>query len=290
MQRKILFLLLITYISSQAQKTDPYKPDFSAPKQIPGMELGWNDEFNNNGKPDPKNWSYENGFVRNRELQWYQPANANCINGVLLIEGKKEMLPNPTYKEGSTDWKTGRQNIEYTSASIKTSGLQQWMYGRFEVRARIDTTPGAWPAIWTLGTGNRWPLCGEVDVMEFYRSDNLPTILANVAWGRNAQGGAIWNTKKIPLSHFTSRDPDWVNKFHVWRMDWNKDAIELYLDDELLNTQTLIQTLDPDGSNPFMQPHYLLLNLALGGNGGDPANAKSSIKYEIDYVRYYKQR
>jgi len=289
MQKNILFFLLIISIKMYAQKSDPYKPDFTAPKKIAGMELVWNDEFNNNGKPDPKNWVYENGFVRNRELQWYQPANANCINGVLLIEGKKETLPNPTYKEGSTDWKTGRQYIAYTSASIKTSGLQQWMYGRFEVRARIDTTLGAWPAIWTLGTGSRWPLCGEVDIMEFYRSDNLPTILANVAWGRNAQGGAIWNTKKISLAHFTSRDPDWVNKFHVWRMDWNKDTIELYLDDELLNTQALTQTIDPDGSNPFMQPHYLLLNLALGGNGGDPANAKSSVKYEIDYVRYYKQ-
>jgi beta-glucanase (GH16 family) len=92
------------------------------------------------------------------------------------------------------------------------------------------------------------------------------------------------------LSHFTANDPDWPNKFHVWRMDWTKDVINLYLDDELLNTQPLDQTLNPDGSNPFQQPHYLLLNLALGENGGDPSYSKFPIRYEVDYVRLYKQQ
>ena len=289
MQQKLLFILLLIYTSNiHAQKADPYKPDFNLPKKIPGMELVWSDEFNTDGKPDQKNWNYEKGFVRNQELQWYQADNANCINGVLLIEGKKEFIPNPNYKEGSADWRTKRQFINYTSSSIKTAGLQQCQFGRLEIRARIDTTLGAWPAIWTLGSTGRWPLGGEVDIMEFYRSDNTPTILANLAWGRNEKGGPIWNTKKIPLTHFTANDPDWANRFHVWRMDWSKDSINLYLDDELLNTGVLNQTLNPDGSNPFLQPHYLLLNLAIGGNGGDPVNSKSPIKYEIDYVRYYK--
>jgi beta-glucanase (GH16 family) len=283
------FLFVFT-ISVHAQKTNPYKADFTPAKNIPGMQLVWSDEFNTNGKPDPKNWTYENGFVRNRELQWYQAANANCINGILVIEGRKENIPNPSYKEGSTDWRAGRQFAQYTSASIRTQGLFQWMYGRLEVRAKIDTALGAWPAIWTLGATGRWPLGGEIDIMEFYRSNNTPTILANAAWGRNEKGAPIWNTKKIPLSHFTANDPDWPNKFHVWRMDWTKDVINLYLDDELLNTQPLDQTLNPDGSNPFQQPHYLLLNLALGENGGDPSYSKFPIRYEVDYVRLYKQQ
>ncbi len=71
-------------------------------------------------------------------------------------------------------------------------------------------------------------------------------------------------------------------------MDWNKDSINLYLDDILLNTSLRNQTHNPDGSNPFLQPHYLLLNLAIGANGGDPSNSRFPIKYEVDYVRYYK--
>jgi beta-glucanase (GH16 family) len=126
--------------------------------------------------------------------------------------------------------------------------------------------------------------------MEFYRVANVPTILANTAFGRNQNGGPIWNTKRLELSHFTSKDPNWPKQFHIWRMDWNEDSINLYLDDELLNTTLLKNTINPDGFNPFQQPHYMLLNLAIGGNGGDPANAKYPIKYEVDYVRFYQKQ
>jgi beta-glucanase (GH16 family) len=71
-------------------------------------------------------------------------------------------------------------------------------------------------------------------------------------------------------------------------MDWTPESIKLYLDNELLNTTLLSETVNPDGSNPFTKPHYLLLNLAIGGNGGNPAKAMYPIKYEVDYVRVYQ--
>jgi beta-glucanase (GH16 family) len=285
----LCFIVLFFACAVFSQHGNPYRPDFSSPKQIPGMSLIWNDEFNNNGKPDPRYWKYEMGFVRNQELQWYQSDNANCSNGVLLIEGRRERIVNPNYIDSSKNWKLNRQYAEYTASSIKTQGLQQFVYGRLEIRARIDTPTGSWPAIWTLGVNGRWPLNGEVDIMEFYRIDNVPTILANLAWGTSEKGGPHWNTKRLAFSDFTSKDPDWDKKFHVWRMDWNQDSINLYLDDVLLNTAQLNKTLNPDGSNPFLQPHYLLLNLAIGSNGGDPEKTKFPIKYEVDYVRYYKK-
>ena len=285
-----LAVFLFVLISGDAftQNPSPYEADFSAPQKVSGMTLIWNDEFNYTGKPDPRYWTYEKGFVRNNELQWYQPDNANCANGVLLIEGRNQRLPNPNYKENSNNWKLNRQFVEYTSASIKTQGLQEFAFGRLEIRARIDTAAGSWPAIWTLGTQGGWPLNGEVDIMEFYRVQEVPSILANLAWGVSDKGGPVWNTKIFPLSDFTSRDPSWPKKFHVWRMDWNRDSINLYLDDVLLNTGVLKQTLNPDKSNPFLQGHYLLLNLAIGSNGGAPRETAFPLKYEIDYVRYYK--
>ena len=252
------------------------------------MSLVWHDEFNNTGKPDQRHWTYETGFVRNRELQWYQPENANCSNGVLLIEGRRQKLPNPNYKDSSNNWKFNRRHAEYTSASINTKGLHQFFFGRLEIRARVDTSEGSWPAIWTLGIERSWPLNGEVDIMEFYRVNQAPAILANLAWGINEKGQPNWNTKILPLKDFLSKDPDWTKKFHVWRMDWNKDSINLYLDDVLLNTGVLSRSLNPDKSNPFLQPHYLLLNLAIGSNGGDPGRSAFPLKYEVDYVRYYK--
>lgn len=270
------------------QMPDPFSPDFSAPKQIPGMQLAWSDEFNTKGKPDPKKWNYESGFVRNQELQWYQPDNANCVNGVLVIESRRERLTNPNYQDGSNNWKLNRRFVEYTSSSVKTQGLQEFLFGRLEIRARIDTSSGSWPAIWTLGIRGGWPLNGEVDIMEFYRIKDVPTILANLAWGTSDKGGPNWNTKTLPFADFLAKDPEWAKKFHTWRMDWSRDSINLYLDDVLLNTGVLSKTLNPDNSNPFLQPHYLLLNLAIGSNGGDPGNSKFPLKYEVDYVRYYK--
>jgi beta-glucanase (GH16 family) len=272
-----------------AQQLTKATHESQAPRIIPGYKLVWQDEFNNNGKPDTTNWKYEHGFVRNEELQWYQADNATCKNGSLLIEGRREQLVNTRYKAGSSNWQTNRKFAEYTSASINTGGLHEWLFGRFEIRAKIDTTKGSWPAIWTLGVEKEWPSNGEIDIMEFYRVTDTPTILANTAWGTEKRFSAKWNTQRISLSKFTADDPDWAKKFHVWRMDWTKESIHLYLDDELLNTTLLSQTLNPDGSNPFLQPHYLLLNLALGGNGGDPSRSSAPIKYEVDYVRVYQK-
>ena len=291
MMRLVTSLLLTCFLFFEnvliAQNPNPLNPDFTPPKTISGMKLIWNDEFNNTGKPDTSIWRYEKGFVRNQELQWYQEDNANCSRGVLLIEGRREKVKNPAYVAGSTNWKAGREFAEYTSSSIQTRGRKQFQFGRFEIRARIDTSCGSWPAIWTLGISKSWPSNGEIDIMEFYRIKGIPTILANFAWGTSQRNVGKWDDLKKPLSDFTGKDPQWVKKFHVWRMDWSKDSINIYLDDHLLNSVLISETVNPDGFNPFLQPHYILLNLALGGNGGDPSKTPFPVKYEVDYIRVY---
>lgn len=255
----ILFLAFILPLNLLAQKTDFFKPDFTSPSVITGMTLVWNDEFNTDGKPDPANWRYETGFVRNQELQWYQQENANCIGGILLIEGRREKVRNQRFAPGNQDWRSSREYAEYTSASIQTRGFQQWQFGRFEIRARIDTTHGAWPAIWTLGVAREWPSDGEIDIMEFYRINDVPVILANFCWGTEKRFTGKWDDLKKPLTDFTANDPDWTKKFHVWRMDWDSESIKIFLDDRLLNEVLLSETINPDGFNPFLQPHYILL-------------------------------
>lgn len=267
------------------------RPDSHAPKALEGMKLVWHDEFNTEGGPDSKVWKHENGFVRNYELQWYQPENAHCKNGVLLIEGKRTDLPNPNYVLDSKDWKKNRPKITFTSSSINTRGNKEWLFGTFIIRAKIDTTLGAWPAIWTLGVKEPWPSNGEIDIMEFYRTKTgSPIVLGNVAWGTDKLNVAKWDDARIPLSNFTKKNKNWAHQFHIWRMDWDKNSIKIYLDDELVNETALSETLNPDGKNPFMQPHYFLLNLAIGGdNGGQPREITESMKYEVDYLRVYQK-
>jgi beta-glucanase (GH16 family) len=256
-------------------------------------KLVWSDEFNKDGRPDEKIWSYEQGFVRNEELQWYQPDNAYCKGGKLIIEAREQEVKNNDYNPDSKNWKNSREKAKITSACLITKGKKEFLYGRFEVRAKIPLESGSWPAIWTLGIDMPWPSCGEIDLMEYYRIDGVPHILANAAWGSDRPNIANWDSVKLPFKHFTDKDPNWRNKFHIWRMDWDEKAIKLYLDDELLNEILLSETvneLDGKSLNPFKQPHFLLLNLAVGGeHGGQPSMQNFPLKYEIDYVRVYKK-
>lgn len=261
-------------------------PSATQPVQYEGYALEWADEFNGTGPPDPANWTYERGFVRNRELQWYQPQNARQAGGLLIIEGRREKVANPGFEAGSTDWRKERQFAEYSSASVTTRGLHSWLYGRFEMRGRIDTRPGLWPAFWTLGLNGPWPHNGEIDIMEYYRG----MLLANVAWGGAKRSEPIWADTRKPLDSF--KGPDWSGAFHVWRMDWDERAIVLSVDGERLNHVDLARTVNQDGTgtNPFRQPHYLILNLAIGSTGGDASKTAFPARFEIDYVRVYRKR
>ncbi len=267
------------------QTTSPEDPRKSAPSYS-GYKLVWADEFNKDGRPESEKWTYEQGFVRNRELQWYQPDNARCENGLLIIEGRRERKKNPRYKPNSNNWRENRQYAEYTSASVTTRGLHDWMYGRFEMRGRIDTRAGLWPAFWTLGIKGQWPSNGEIDIMEYYRG----MLLANAAWGTEKRWVPKWDDLRKPITDFN--DPNWSEKFHIWRMDWDVNSIKLYVDEILLNTIDLKTTVneDKERKNPFRQPHYIILNLAIGGSsGGDPSSTKFPARFELDYVRIYKK-
>ncbi len=275
MNVKLLFLIpciSLNYSIAEAQNTSDYK-------------LVWADEFNTNGAPDSSNWTYEKGFVRNQEFQWYQPQNARCENGKLIIEAKKEERLNPMYVAGSKDWRKSRDSIHYTSACLLTRGLHSWQYGRFIMRAGIDISSGLWPAWWTLGLHERWPANGEIDIMEYYRKK----LLANIACLGNNHN-AEWYSNRFNIDSMGGKK--WASKFHTWRMDWDENFIALYVDDHLLNKVPLDSLVNKDGSgfNPFRHQHYMLLNLAIGGaNGGDPSLTSFPKKFEIDYVRVYQK-
>lgn len=109
--------------------------------------------------------------------------------------------------------------------------------------------------------------------------------------GTDRRWTAKWDDPKKRITEFD--DPDWSDKFHVWRMDWDEAAIKLYVDGELLNEVDLSETRggDREGRNPFAQPHYILLNLAIGGtNGGDPSETEPPMLFEVDYVRVFQRK
>ena len=245
------------------------------------LALVFQDEFEVPGRPNPEKWNYEIGFIRNQEPQYYRPENAWVADGKLIIEGRREKVDNTDYESGSTDWRKNRKTAEFTSASVITRGKFSWQFGRLEVRAKIRPEVGLWPAIWTKGVEGIWPSCGEVDVMEFYRQQ----LHANTAYGDSQK--QVWDSAKTPIKHFFDLDPAWSLKFHVWTMDWSPDSIRLAVDGELLNETKITDIKNPNGTRPFHQPHWLLLNLAIGATGGDTSQTEFPTRFEVDYVRIY---
>lgn len=251
-------------------------------------KLVWSDEFDRPGLPDPAKWDYEAGFVRNNEAQYYTRArleNARVENGLLIIEARKERMKNPDFDPAATGrGRRGREYADYTSASLITRGKASWTYGRIEVRAKLPSGRGTWPAIWTLGTDRQagWPACGELDIMEFVGYE--PGIIhANV------------HTKKYNHVLKTGRGdkitiPDASEAFHVYAMEWFADRLDFYVDERKYFTCRN----DGTGSDawPFDKDQYLILNLAIGGEWGAQKGIDESIfpqKYAIDYVRVYQK-
>ena len=256
--------------------------------------LDWADEFEEDGKPDPRKWTFEEGFVRNEEVQWYQRENAYCKGGCLVVEARVEHKANPHYRPGSSGWRTSRKYIEYTSASLQTEGLKEFLYGAFEFRARIPVAQAAWPAVWTTGNTMPWPYNGEMDMMEYYRLPEGETLFANFFWTGSNGNDIRDNTSHIRLSHFTDKDPAWTDKFHVWRVEWDQDTIRISVDGELLNIGRIKEMINGGhykGRNPFMQPHRLRVNLALRNKEYDRVNpGLLPYQMEIDYIRYYVKK
>jgi beta-glucanase (GH16 family) len=236
------------------------------------MRLIWSDEFEYSGLPDPAKWNYEEGMLRNSEAQYYTRArseNARVEGGHLIITGRME-----TYREAA-----------YTSASLLTRGLFEFRGGRIEVRAKLPQGRGLWPAIWTLGTNINeagWPLCGEIDIMEFVGYEP-GVIYANVHTRdynhtkNTGRGGQIHTEKPF-------------DDFHIYAVEWYDDRMDFYFDDKKYFTCN--RKGEGIGEWPFEAPQYLIINLAIGGAWGGQQGIDNSIfpvEYRIDYVRIYQQ-
>ena len=241
-----------------------------------GWNLVWHDEFSYTGLPDSVKWNYdtrgnEYGWGNN-ELQWYtekNQRNAWVSNGTLKITAHKEP--------------TGGK--KYSSARLTTKNKGDWKYGKIEVRAKMPTGSGTWPAIWMLPTENTyggWPRSGEIDIMEHVGYDpNVVHSTVHTHKYNHMIGTQVG--KPIFLETATS-------EFHVYTTEWEEDEIRSYVDGELYfsfkNENSGFEAW------PFDQPFHLILNLAIGGGWGGQKGVNDKLfphVFEVDYVRIYQE-
>jgi len=241
-------------------------------------QLVWSDEFDGAAgvSPDAAKWKFDIGVGPNNdgwgnaELEYYtdRPSNASLDgNGSLAITARRELY------SGSG----------FTSARIKTIGLFDQAYGRFEARIKSPWGPGIWPAFWLLGSNVEtigWPQCGEIDIMEI--RGQKPDMMNGTLHGPGYSGGSsITKTFALENSRF---DVD----FHLFAVEWGEGYIDFFVDN------TLYQRLTPatvKGEWVFDQPFFILLNVAVGGNylGFPTDQTPFPQTMFVDYVKVYKE-
>ncbi|MFI5163795.1 MAG: family 16 glycosylhydrolase [Bacteroidia bacterium] len=230
--------------------------------------LVWSDEFTN-ATINTANWVFETGGGGwgNAELENYtnRAVNATVSNGNLLIIGKKESY--------------GGSN--YTSARMKTQGLQSWTYGKVEARIKIPTGKGLWPAFWMLGNNIstvNWPTCGEIDIMEHINTDNKD--YGTMHW-YNAGNASYGGDTALPTG---------VTQYHIYSVEWDSLAIKWLVDGKQYWIGNIANNIN--NTNAFHKPFFILLNMAIGGQW--PGNPDGTTVFPdtmfVDYVRVYQQQ
>jgi len=221
----------------------------------------WSDEFDKDGAPDPTKWGYDTGGGGwgNNELEYYTSRTDNAVvsNGTLKITAKKESY------SGSN----------YTSARLLSRNKFSFKYGRIEIRAKLPSGAGTWPALWMLGNNidtSPWPACGEMDIME-QKGNDLNRIFGTLHYPGHSGAGGVGSNVVIPTAS---------SDFHVYALDWSPTTIKISVDGNVF--YTFANTPD----TPFNQNFFVIMNLAMGGNFGGTVDPNfSSATMEVDYVR-----
>jgi len=251
-------------------------------QQTDGQEwkLAWSDEFDGQGLPDAKKWTFDIGDWGwgNNELQYYtenREENARQENGNLIIEARKNDIGN-----------------EWTSARLTTRGKVSFLYGKIEFRAQVPRNKGNWAAGWTLGDSYvdelSWPYCGEIDILEsvgFEVDDETGDGIAHCTvhtpayyFKINNQISSIKDISKIAA------------EFHTYSVEWTPTEIKGFVDGE---KYYMYDKIANEKEWPFAQPQNIILNLAMGGGWGGAEGMDESMtsqQFIVDYVRVYEKR
>ncbi|WP_310431368.1 discoidin domain-containing protein [Streptomyces sp. 3330] len=248
----------------------------------------WSDEFDGaaGGKPDPSKWRADPGTGPNNELEYYTDHRNTALDGSghLVMEARKEVTAGSSCPR---DPMSGSTTCQYTSARMNTGATFQFTYGRVEARIKVPEGNGLWPAFWMMGadflTGRPWPYNGEVDIMEVLGKD-VKTSYSTVHAPAYNGGGGIGARYTLP------GNADFSDDFHTWAADWNSKGITYSLDGRTVFSLDKDQVEQTRGPWIFDHPHYLILNLAVGGDWPGPPDAGTPFpsKMLVDYVRIFR--
>ncbi|WP_408057121.1 discoidin domain-containing protein [Streptomyces bobili] len=264
----------------------PAPPLPSDPANPP--RLVWSDEFDGaaNTRPDASKWRSDPGTGPNNELEYYTDHRNAALDGAghLVMEARREATAGSSCPR---DPLSGSGTCQYTSARMNTGAAFQFTYGRVEARIKVPKGNGLWPAFWMMGadflTGRPWPYNGEIDIVEVLGKD-VKTAYSTVHAPAYNGGGGIGSPYTLP------GNADFSDDFHTWAADWNSKGITYSLDGRTVFSLDKDEVERTRGPWIFDHPHYLILNLAVGGDWPGPTDATTPFpsRMLVDYVRVYQ--
>lgn len=264
---------LATIVNSDLLYLPTDSTGYTTPADYPGYRLAWSDEFNSNSV-NRQNWTYDignNNGWGNQELENYTSSTNNAFvsAGNLIIEARQEL----------------NNGFNYSSARLKTEGIQQFTYGRIDIRAKLPVGHGMWPALWMLGSDINsvpWPGCGETDIMELVGS-NPNRVTGSMHWQNSDGSEGTYN------NNYYLATGDFSQQFHVFSLLWQQDTVQFFVDDSLYVNGSIHNVTS--GTYPFNLPFFFIFNVAVGGDWPGPPDNTTVFPQRmfVDYVRVFQQ-
>ena len=258
MKKVLLFIVLVTIAKTYSQTSTAW-------------QLVWEDDFNRKDIFSTAVWSK---IPRCEKIDWCNTMSDHkslfkIKKGNLILSGK----PNPRHKTDPNQYITG---------GVFTKGKMYFTFGRIEVRCKLEGVQGSWPAIWMLPQSIKWPKGGEIDILERLNNDAFVYQTVHSPYTQNVNTEYPKHSATAPI-----RPTD----YNIYAVEWDKEAVRLYVNDSLSLTYPRIPEKETEGQYPFTQePYYLLIDMQLGGSWvGEVKPFKKPVKMYIDWVRYYQK-
>ncbi len=269
----LLFAVIIAFASCSQQPNtivESYLYIQNENRDKQDWQIIWEDHFDNNTL-DTSKWS----LIPPKGTDWANtltddPRTYEFKNGNLHLKG----IVNPD---------TTSDTRKFLTAGIYSKGKFAYQYGKIEIRAKLESAQGAWPAIWMLAEKNKYgkyPKNGEIDIMEHLNYDDI------IYQTTHSYYTLELKQKTNPQYYGTTKIN--IQEFNTFGLEWHADKLVFTLNGKETFEYPKVDSVD-SSQWPYDQPFYIMIDQQLGGSWvGEINPAHLPVDMIIDYVKVYQ--
>lgn len=235
-------------------------------------ELFWSDEFDGTELDSSKWVRCSRGTSDwNDTMLENDPRLVTIKDGIVHLRGIVNDQPEP-------------DQPDYLTGGITSKELFTFEYGKVQIRARIQSAAGAWPALWMLGAEQSWPANGEIDLMEHLNFEDkiYQTVHSEYTLSPDYNDEPPKSTT-VPIDR---------DNWNTYGCEWEPDKIVFTVNGNATHIYPRVPELG-EKQWPFNHPFYFILSMQIGGSWVNSQCETNPDDYpagiEVDWIRVYKQ-